>query len=546
MKPTIRGIGMRLAGVLFACQLAFAASPRIFFSDLESGPNSGGEDNAGAFVTIHGRGFGATRGDSSVTIGGGAAASYPAWSDSQITFQLGQAAATGNVVVSTPEGASNGVPFTVRPGRIHLVSVSGNDGNKGTFTSPWKTLLKARDSMKAGDITYATDGVSQTTDDGQGWHTAMLLQTSGAPGAPIAIVTYPGATVTVGSVDGPDSGIRSKGASSYWVFAGLTIRGVSEAITTYGDHDWRIVGNDMSCPKGNGATACVETSLTTNLAFYGNQVHDTGLPNASALYHGVYFSTDSNHIDFGWNTIANVHGGRGVQVHSSPLNGGGSRDSTGNDQYDITIHDNIIHDTQCDGIILATIDPSKGSIRIYNNIIYNAGKGPNNPERSGFWSCINVQSWTNTGPAGSGVVEIANNTLYACGTFSDPPYANANTGIAYSGPNGNIKVHIERNVVNVPGGLPYTIVQKPGGAACGRDENCPWMYGDNNVFYGSGSAPASPSISGSLAADPLFVDPHRGDFHLRAGSPAQGAGAQFDTLLPPSPNELGIRRKGSY
>src|SRR5205085_619733 len=138
--------------------------------------------------------------------------------DSRVTFQLGSTTRTGQIIVTTPEGSSNGLPFTVRPGKIHFVSAAGNDGNTGSFTSPWRTLLKARDSMKAGATTYALNGVRQTTDDGQGWHTALLLQTSGAGDAPIAIVAYPGAEVTVGSVDGPDSGIRSKGASSHWVF----------------------------------------------------------------------------------------------------------------------------------------------------------------------------------------------------------------------------------------------------------------------------------------------------------------------------------------
>src|SRR5207253_2293362 len=48
--------------------------PRIFFSDLDSGPNTGGQKNHGAWVTIWGKGFGAERGASTVTIGGGAAA----------------------------------------------------------------------------------------------------------------------------------------------------------------------------------------------------------------------------------------------------------------------------------------------------------------------------------------------------------------------------------------------------------------------------------------------------------------------------------------
>src|SRR5689334_4786016 len=94
--------------------LAAQTPPRIFFSDLESGPNTGGQNNRGVFVTIWGKGFGAERGRSVVTVGGGAPADYPSWSDTKITFQLGPEARTGDIVVHLAGGnggsivASNG------------------------------------------------------------------------------------------------------------------------------------------------------------------------------------------------------------------------------------------------------------------------------------------------------------------------------------------------------------------------------------------------------------------------------------------------------
>src|SRR5579864_9694054 len=85
--------------LMLPLSLAAQAQPRIFFSDLESGPNVGGQKNLGVWVTIWGKGFGAERGASTVTIGGGAAADYPIWTDNKITFQLGPAAKTGDIVV---------------------------------------------------------------------------------------------------------------------------------------------------------------------------------------------------------------------------------------------------------------------------------------------------------------------------------------------------------------------------------------------------------------------------------------------------------------
>ena len=64
----------RIALFWFAISIgagAAAGQPRIFFSDLESGPNTGGQHNDGAFVTIYGTRFGTTRGASSVMVGAG-------------------------------------------------------------------------------------------------------------------------------------------------------------------------------------------------------------------------------------------------------------------------------------------------------------------------------------------------------------------------------------------------------------------------------------------------------------------------------------------
>ena len=510
------------------------ASPVIFYTDLTSGPKSGGQNNAGAFVTIYGRNFGAVRGRSSVTVGGGQAAGYPLWSDTKIAIQLGAAATSGSIVATTPAGASNGAPFTVRPGNIYFVAANGSDSHSGRYNSPWQTLMHARDSMRPGDTTYAMNGVAQTGDDGSGWQTSLLLSAGGTAAAPMAFVVYPQATAAIGSTTGPPSGIRSAPRNgtfpNYWVFAGFTLRGQSAAMALWGSTGWRIIANDLSCPSGNGSGACLDTVESSSLAVYGNNVHDTGAANASALYHGAYFGTDSNHLDIGWNTIANVHGCRGIQIHSTPQSG---EPSSGHNQYDIGIHDNTIHDTQCDGIIVDTVDPSKGPIAIYNNLIYNAGKGPDNPERTGGWSCINVPGSTESGPAGSGFVDIYNDTLYACGTFGGPPYGNANSAVSYSGGNPAIYLRLRNNIIYetstrlYSSGVPYLVIWNPvTKKVCQASANCNWIQGSNNLFFGSGAAPRSPNIANSINADPRFVNAGQFNFHLQPGSPARGRGIQ--------------------
>ncbi len=488
-----------------------ALAPRIFYSDLQSGPNVGGQNDLGAFVTIYGNRFGVGGSTSAVIVGGGAVANYLVWTNTQITFQLGSSAATGNIVVQTPEGASNGVPFTVAPGNIYFVATTGNDNDDGSYASPWATLLQSRDMMQPGDITYAMNGVSQTGDDGQGWNSAFTLQPawSAASGNPRALVAYPGAVVTIGSVNGPDSGIRSTQYGG-WVFAGLQLRGTYNAASLWGSN-WRFVNNDMTCPNGDGEDACFHTSEGSNIELLGNNVHDTGTSSASAEYHAVYFSTDSNQIEAGWNTIARVHGCRGLQVYSTALDS-----NSGFNQYDITIHDNVIHDTQCDGIVLGTVDPSKGPVQVYNNLIYNAGTGPNNPEQTGNWSCVFVAGYTNTGAAGGGTVDVYGNTMYNCGSFATPPYGNSTGGVMNGGNNSALYIRIRNNIIyqlnsNAPYWANYSSASNG-------------VYGSNNLFFGIGAAPSSTEVTNSVESDPLFANLSQHDFHLTSSSPAKNAG----------------------
>ena len=491
--------------------------PRIFFSDLVSGPNTGGQDNKGAFVTIYGKGFGAAREGSTVAVGGGAADNYPIWTDTKVTFQLGSAAKSGNVEVRLSHGSvSTSVPFAVRSGRIFFVATNGSDGNHGSFASPWKTLVKAKKSMKRGDITYAMDGVSQPTEDD--YSGALCIYEGGTAEEPIALVAYPGARVTIGTTNGPPSGVRVPNLAitpSYWVLAGLQLRAKYLALDlaggpSYGTKGWRIVGNDISCPNGDGSDACAETSRATDVKFYGNYVHDVGVntqPTPSKKYHAVYFSTDSNHIEVAWNVIANNQACRALQFHSSPTS---SKHYDGYNQYDLIVHDNLIHDSRCDGINFATVDPSKGPVVAYNNVIYNAGTGPDPEDGYADYACIYVPGTVNNGEPGKGTVELFNNTLYNCGSRGESGSGIIAGGSSERSP--GLLINLRNNIVVAAGRERYV----------SRDSDTSLFRGSHNLFYGAGSGPSF--LSNNVNADARFVNPSGFDFHLQAGSPAIGAG----------------------
>jgi len=509
----------------------------IFYSDLIGGPNSRGENVgafSGAYVTLYGNFFGTSQGSSRVTLNGANCLRVVSWGKAwqwyqKIVVQLGASCSSGNFVVTVNRVTSNLIPFTVNGGRLYFVSTDGKDSNEGSYASPWKTIPHAVQTAGAGagNVIYVRNGVSQATDDGQGWRAALLLRAEwckSTASQPNALVAYPGAIATIGTTTGPDSGIRGTDSSAGggacqggWTFAGLQLRGTYMGVSLNGQArtspstNWRIIGNDITCPNGNDATGCFEASYGSNLKVYGNNLHDIGRvgpPTASALYHGVYFSTDTNHVDFGWNTIANIRGCRGLQLHSTD----------GYNLYDYSIHDNLIHDTQCDGIVLATTNPSQGPISIFNNVIYNTGKGPNNPEHTGAWNCIYLAAYTRKGPAGHGTIEVYGNTMYNCGSFESPLYRGSNNGVQNAGGSDPVKMHLQNNIIfQLNSSAPYFANKNPLSDG---------VYGTDNVMYGVGKPPSNNHVTGTINSDPQFVNPGT-DFHpLSANSPAVGGGAK--------------------
>ncbi|MGA7741313.1 MAG: choice-of-anchor Q domain-containing protein [Polyangia bacterium] len=483
----------------------------LFFSDLTSGPNSGGQSGKGAYVTVFGNGFGDTQGTSTVTIGGSAADNYLIWTNTKITFQLGGSAKTGDIVVHVPgKGDSNALPFTVRASAIYFVTASGSDSNDGSFANPWKTIPKAKNSLSAGDIAYlgtsAGDTLAQTVEDSSSPYGCALGMSSndgansGTANAPKALVAYPGASVTIGVVSGLERGILTPaiaGTFDYWVISQLSIRGETEAIDLEGGAvGWRIVGNDISCPNGSGESGCVtggQGDNTAGLKLFGNVVHDAAanVATITKYYHGIYFGSDS--IELGWNTVRDGKTCRAIQFH----------DSAGPNEFDLVVHDNVIHGTVCDGLNFASVDPSQGAVVAYNNVIYDVGQGPDPADGSSDYTCIYVANITNQGSPGSGNVQLYNNTLYNCGSRG----TGSSGAIALA--SGPVGVQMDDNLIVALTNESYF---------SSDTGNAPTISGSNNLLYGAGTPPSF--LSASVSGDPMFVDPTSYDFHLTSSSPA--------------------------
>jgi hypothetical protein len=507
--------------------------PSVFFTDLTSGPNTGGENNNGTILTIYGRNFGATRGTSTVTVGGGAVASYLVWGGRStaatpaaqletISVAIGSSAASGAVVVTNGSGASScedtkdACQFTVRSGNIRCVATTGSDSNSGSFPSScWASISHAVHSIAAGDIAYVQNGVNQTAVDN--YNASIAILSAGTSASPMALVAYPGATATIGTTSMP-YGIRTpavSGGKDYWVIAGLNILGL-DGLDLVSVTGWRVINNDFSCPKGSGQSACMHTDTTTQYRFYGNYTHNVGdqAGTIDKFFHANYYTTNSNHIWAGWNEVApnpghsTTQGGcRAIQFYST----GGAN------QFDLHVHDNWIHDSICDGLNFSTVDPSEGTVEAYNNVIYHVGTGPDPSNGESNYSCIT------SGGGGSGSLLVYNNTLYDCGSRK----TSDSGALDPTGPS----IAAYNNIVYQLSGESYI------------NPNASGLTGSNNLWFG-GSGSISQAVA-SIILSPLLKAAGT-DFTLLAGSPAIGAGSNtqkstwdFSGGGRPSPPSIG-------
>ena len=558
--PIRRWSILLLAGLLFGgaqTLLAQTQPPALFFSDLDSAPNSGGENvsgASGAYVTLYGNFFGSTQG--TVTWNGlnclrvvPPTGAYTGWGMAhlwyqKIVVQLSSTCTpgTGSFVVTTANGPSNGLSFTVRStGNIFCVSTTGNDSNSGKFPSScWATPKNAFSHMSAGDTTYLGGGVVVT---GGGSFSGLDWGAGGTAGNPAAMVAYPGATPQPGvqcSASSCSSGMGIRCAPGYTsscqyiTMGGLKISGDGMAwYSEYTANNQRFVGNYFTCTGAPAAVGCYQISTTTQVKFFGNEIAGiVSRGTTSKQYHAFYLGTDTNLVEAGWNSIHNNSSCRAIQVHSSPL---GS--TSGYNQFGISIHDNLIHDDPCDGILLATVDPSQGKVEIYNNVVYHVGLGPDPIDGEASYSCIRVAQYTNNGAAGTGTVEVYNNTLVDCGSHVGTFRLSGTLVFA----SGSVGVNVRNNIAYQNSGEFYT---NSGFAISGLT----LTGSSNNLWFGSSQAVPT-WLTNNITIDPLFVNRSANDFHLKTGSPVIGAGTLVSSSntyknYPPWQGGIAVDRDG--
>ena len=535
---------------------AYAAAPKILFSDMTDAPVTGweGSSTKGAAVSIYCRNIGTSRGSSYVTVGGVNLthdSDYAEWGATtnptvplgmqRITFFLNSSMKTGGsypnttISVTTPEGTSATIPFHTRAlGSNHIYIFNAQN------SPSW-----ARENLVAGDVCYLRGGTYSAEDDGtatHGWARGGNFSFcygspknfhDGIEGKSITVSAYPGESVNFEAVnrsnDRPASFINFIYTEvKYWTFSKIKINAlrpitVSDNVTPPYDSSMthiRFVNLDITTPwsdntdMGNYAYGdgmdLVGGKGSNYLYILGCYIHDIcadyrgqppANPDASRSYN-IYFNGygTTDYVYIGWNDLGWNTAGRGVQFF-------GHKDG---DRLDhLYFHDNWVHDTRRQGVVFGGEggDHDYSFIQnayIYNNIITNTGTGDVALQMGGSYG---------NGKYG-GTYYVYNNILDGS---NNNGYPTLHVGYDLD------HLYLQNNIIlGIPNQWNYYTYFPSDPIPANH------VTADHNIYYGAGSN-SKPSWDNSTLSNtkPLFISDNPQsfqDYQLQDGSPAIHAG----------------------
>jgi hypothetical protein len=463
---------------------------------------------------------------------------------------------------------ANGAALVTRKALVpaqanYWVATTGSDANDGSKAHPWRTIQHALNSTKGGSVIEVGAGV---------YHELVTIRHSGSATGFTTLTAAPGAAPVIDGTGLPIpnglnglvtlndvSFIRVKGfeirnyvsASTALDPIGILVEGAGSNIQLLDNriHDIKTTGKtDDFDALGIAVYGTAAPASLSRIVIDGNELDHlvTGFSEALALSGNVqYFQVTNNRIhdndnigiDIGGyeqfapdpaydrarngyvagNTIYNIS-----SLNNPAYQGQESADGIYVDGgADVVIERNLIHNTDL-GIEAASEHRTRvsDSVTIRSNIVY----ASNQVGISIGGYAANVGGTTHC--------RIVNNTLYGNGTgASSEGEFQIQFNAAVSAFENNIVV--ANNAQNL---LLYSFVATPPHPAVlnanlyfsrGGAENSSWQWLGRNYTSFARYRATTGNDKASRYADPELADAKAADFHLAAGSPAQGAGTNL-------------------
>lgn len=517
------------AGAQFAptrARLPNDAAPRILYTDALAGPNSGGENDKGMYLSIFGMGFGNSGIGKSVKVFIGdvevdnyryLGASRGRPDVEQITVQVGALGSPKPGVPLPIKVVVNGVAsntdhaFTVQPGDFFFVSTSGNDATaaKNDINRPFRLVQTPREGgvlalMSPGDVIVLRGGPNVIWSDvgfENRWfrfRRAAGNEPTGAKGhGYLSIVAYPNEEVRYVPPPNTSGGIHGVGDSypqySDWIMiSGLRIESVSSSETDAGpinlqaasDH-WRVINNELGpwpAPESAGCKAGGVVGNGKHVAILGNHIHHIG---GGKQNHGIYLDSNSTDIEVAYNSIHDIASGNLIQMYDNiggaPLN-------------DIRIHHNVIYNGGRFGLNIAD---GTHTFSAWNNVIYSTAQAGVR---------LNVDADASTS------ISIVHNTIYDTNLLE----GGGNAPIVNNWNLGKGRAIIANNIIALG-------PNSRGGAYFADTADSSAIKFQHNLWFGRRKEPPAQDknpVGGGDRTEPKFASVARGDFSLLPGSPA--------------------------
>lgn len=290
----------------------------------------------------------------------------------------------------------------------YYVSTNGDDNNKGTINSPWKTIQKAATRVSAGDTVLIRGGK---------YCEIVTMTTSGELGKYITFRNYPGEVVILdghGLWDYDWDGIIRTNCKNYIRISGLKLvnsRSFGICTTNWQQYTEKMGSSHLvidHCTTENTGNSGVGAYFCSDVVVDGNTI-------VNACTSGSQECITMNHVD-GFE-VRNNH------VHDSTKEGIDAKEGCCNGK----IHDNEVWNTGNVGIYIDAYSFQEQNIEVYANEVHNvtnciataSEKGAllqninihNNIAYDGSWGLV-VASWGSASNHPMKNIHLSNNTTY--------------------------------------------------------------------------------------------------------------------------------------